>query len=148
MTIDAIYTSQNSRGGGTGGGGGRPPLQYIVGRRPPKRSSYYVCRPVCRGSSGGFGRTPLFAGIPLITVRKLREASLHARRILHGPVHDAQRGYADYRSVLGSMNCEGWPVPQGRAGRPWPPQFLAPSPKITISPSVVGTSNSSIHSVS
>ena len=45
------------------------------------------------------------------------------------------------------MNCEGGPAPQGRPGRPWPPQFLAPSPKITISPSsdVVGTSNSSIH---
>ena len=28
-------------------------------------------RPVRRGGSGGFGRTPLSAGIPLITVRKL-----------------------------------------------------------------------------
>ena len=63
--------------------------------------------PYAGGGSGGFGRTPLSAGIPLITVRtELREASPYARRILHGPVHDAQRSYADYRSVLLSMNCE------------------------------------------
>ena len=88
-----------------------------------------------RGFGGVRTNPPFRRHIPLITVRKLcrtPEASPHARRILHGPVHDAQRGYADYRSVL---NCECGPAPQGRPGWPWPPQFLASSPKITISPS-------------
>ena len=85
--------------------------------------------PYAGGVRGPGVRTnPPFRRHTLNYVRtKLREASPHARRILHGPVHDAQRGYADYRSVLGSMNCEGGPAPQGRP---------APCPKIsTISSS-------------
>ena len=64
--------------------------------------------PYAGGVRGPGVRTnPPFRRHTLNYVRtKLREASPHARRILHGPVHDAQRGYADYRSVLGSMNCE------------------------------------------
>ena len=63
---------------------------------------------------------------------------------MHGPVHDAQQGYADYRSVLGSMNCEGGPVPQGRPAAlvfgPLPQNYGISKPRY-----VVGTSNSSIH---